>query len=174
MTTKLIQRGKPFSAISRPPGEGYSRNASCAPNLISTFYHICITNDHRYVPFVVSSSRSFPYLTLPEHMSSSSVFSWIRSLVFCVRFYRSLFVLLAMAFMSFFYLQLLVTPLVSSNFLIRVSRLPICNVMSGGGSCDASLERRRRHSLIGVTCPNMGAHESLMFLGFIKIHSYYY
>jgi hypothetical protein len=69
------------------------------------------TNDHGYVPLVVSTSRSFPHswlitgfvtrstrrvslveqelLTLPEHLSSSTVFSGVRvtrSLVLCVCF----------------------------------------------------------------------------------------
>ena len=60
-------------------------------------------------------------LTHPEHLSSPPVFSEIRvaqSLDFCVVFCRSLFVFFVwpLYFMSFFNLQLLVTPLVSSNF----------------------------------------------------------
>ena len=60
-------------------------------------------------------------LTHPEHLSSPPVFSEIRvvqSLDFCVVFCRSLFVSFVwpLYFMSFFNLQLLVTPLVSSNF----------------------------------------------------------
>jgi hypothetical protein len=63
-------------------------------------WNICITNDHGYVPFVVSTSRSFPHsrlvtgfvtrltrrvplveqklLTLAEHLSSLPVFSGVR------------------------------------------------------------------------------------------------
>jgi hypothetical protein len=58
--------------------------------------------------------------TLPEHMSSSPVFSGIRvtrSLVFCVMMNRSLFVLfvlyLLVIVLSVF--TILITPLVSSN-----------------------------------------------------------
>ena len=84
---------------------------------------ICNTNDHGYVPLVVSISRSFPHyllitgfvtrltrvplveqelLTLPEHLSSTPVFSGVRYLIFsfmCM-FCRSLFVLLS--FCTFF------------------------------------------------------------------------
>ena len=80
--------------------------------------NICITNDHRYVPLVVNTFRSFHHswlingfvtrvtrrvslveqklLTLPEHMGSLLVFSGVRvtrSLDLCVMFCRSLFVL---------------------------------------------------------------------------------
>ena len=63
-------------------------------------WNICVTNDHRYVPLVVNTSRSFPYsrpitgfvtrltrrvplveqevLTLPEHLSAPPVFSGVR------------------------------------------------------------------------------------------------
>jgi hypothetical protein len=63
-------------------------------------WNICFTNDHGYVPLVVNTSRSFPHLwlitgfvtrltrqmslveqelfTLPEHLSSPPVFSWVR------------------------------------------------------------------------------------------------
>ena len=72
-------------------------------------WNICVTNDHRYVPLVVITSRSFPHSwlitgfvtrltrrvpleeqelpTLPEHLSSSPVFSVVRvtrSLILCV------------------------------------------------------------------------------------------
>jgi hypothetical protein len=60
---------------------------------------------------------------LPEYLSSPPVFSGVRvtrSLVLCVMFCRSLFVLLSVFFrplccLSFFDLQFLITPLVSSN-----------------------------------------------------------
>jgi len=63
-------------------------------------WNICVTNDHGYVPLVLNTSRSFPHsrlitgfvtrltrwvplveqelLTLPEHLSSSPVFSGVR------------------------------------------------------------------------------------------------
>ena len=77
-------------------------------------WNICVTNDHGYVPLVVSTSRCFLHswlitgcvtgetrlaqelLILPGHMSSSPVFSEVRvarSLVFCVVFCRSFLVL---------------------------------------------------------------------------------
>jgi hypothetical protein len=81
------------------------------PWLDKPLWNICVTNDHGYVPLVVNTSRPFPHswlitgfvtrltwrvplveqelLTLPEHMSSPSVFSGIhvtRSLVLCVCF----------------------------------------------------------------------------------------
>ena len=62
-------------------------------------------------------------LTFPEYQSSPSVLSGVhisRSLVLCVMFCRSLFVLLYFFFwplccLSFFDLRILITPLVSSN-----------------------------------------------------------
>ena len=77
---------------------------------------ICVTNDHGHAPSVVMTIRFFPHswliigfvtrhyaeqemLTLPEHTSPPSVFSGFRvarSLVFCVMFCRSLFVLLCL------------------------------------------------------------------------------
>jgi hypothetical protein len=47
-------------------------------------------------------------LTLPEHLSSTSVFSWVRvtrPLVLCVMFYRSLFFLLYFFFCLLFFLS---------------------------------------------------------------------
>jgi len=95
-------------------------------------------NDHEYAPLVENTSRSFPHsglitgivtsvtrrvtvvkqelLTIPElcgvHVS--------RSLVLCVMFCISLYVLLPFFFwswwcLSFFDLRILITPLVSSN-----------------------------------------------------------
>ena len=96
---------------------------------------ICVTNDHVYLSLVISTYRSFPHSwhitgfvsrltrrvslvkqelpTLPEHLSSTSVFSRVRvtrSLVFCVMFCRSLFVLL-----SFF-----VWPLCCLSFDVQI------------------------------------------------------
>ena len=76
-----------------------------------SLWNICVTNDHGYVPLVVSTSRSFPHsplitgfvtrltrrvplveqelLTLPEHLSLPRVFSGVlvtRSLVLYVCF----------------------------------------------------------------------------------------
>ena len=84
---------------------------------LTVWRNICVTNDNRYVLFVVITIRSFPHswlnigcvtsetrrlpnvvqelLTLPEHMSSLLGFSGVRvvrSLVFCVMFCRLLFV----------------------------------------------------------------------------------
>ena len=101
-------------------------------------------NDHGYVPLVVNTSRSFPHswfiigfvtrltrqvllveqelLTLLEHLSSPSDFSGVlvtRSCFMCM-FCRSLFILLFFFFwplccLFFFDIQILITPLVSSN-----------------------------------------------------------
>jgi hypothetical protein len=85
--------------------------------------NIYVTNDHGYIPHVVNTSRSFTHsrlitgfvtrLTrqvplaeqelpaLPKHLSSSPGFSGVRvtlSLVLCVMFGRSLFVLLSFSF----------------------------------------------------------------------------
>jgi hypothetical protein len=81
------------------------------PWLGGPLWHICVTNDHGYVPLVVNASQSFPHsrlitgfvtrlkrrlslveqdlLTLPEYPSSPPVFSGVRvsrSLVLYVRF----------------------------------------------------------------------------------------
>jgi hypothetical protein len=71
-------------------------------------WNICVTNDHGYVPLVVSTSRSCHYswlitrfvtrmtrrvllldqelITLPEHLSSAPVYSGVRSFVLYVCF----------------------------------------------------------------------------------------
>ena len=102
----------------------------------------CVTNDRRYIPLVVNTSRSFPHswlitwfvtrltrrvplvkqelLTLPEHMNWILVFSGVRvnrSLVVCVSFVdRCLsFFFWPLCCLFFFDLQIPITPLVSSN-----------------------------------------------------------
>ena len=116
-----------------------------------SLWNICVTNDHGYVPLVVSTSRSFPYswlitrfvtritrrvllldqelITLPEHLSSAPVYRGVRvtrSLVLYV-----CFVDLCLSFCNFFCwplcclsfdIRLLVTPLVSSNSYITSDR----------------------------------------------------
>jgi hypothetical protein len=94
--------------------------------------NICITNDHGYVPLDVSTSRSFPrwrlitvfvtgvtrqvplvvqeLIILPEHLGSTLVFSGVRfarSLVFCVLFCRSLFIVLSFWILLYMYMYLL-------------------------------------------------------------------
>ena len=87
-----------------------------------TVTDICLTNDHGYVPLVVSTTRSFPHLWLNTGFvirlrRRISLVSWCYSiLVLCVVICRSLFVLV-----SFFGhcvvldLRILIIPLVSSN-----------------------------------------------------------
>ena len=94
--------------------------------------NICITNDHGYVPIDGSKSRSFPrsclitvfvtgvtrqvplvvqeLIILPEHLGSTLVFSGVRfarSLVFCVLFCRSLFIVLSFWILLYMYMYLL-------------------------------------------------------------------
>ena len=94
--------------------------------------NICITNDHGYVPLDVSTSRSFPrsrlitvfvtgvtrqvplvvqeLIILPEHLGATLVFSGVRfapSLVFCVIFCRSLFIVLSFWILLYMYMYLL-------------------------------------------------------------------
>ena len=105
-----------------------------------TYGGICVTNDHVYLSLVISTYRSCPHSwhitgfvsrltrrvslveqelpTLPEHLSSTPVFSRVgvtRSLVFCVMFCRSLFVLLSFFIWSLcclsFDVQILITSL---------------------------------------------------------------
>jgi hypothetical protein len=98
-------------------------------------YKIIVVNTFRSFPhswlitdFVKKLTRRLPLveqelLTFPDHMRSSQVFSGVRvarSLVLCVMFCRSLFVLLSLFFcllcyLSFSDLWILITPLVSSN-----------------------------------------------------------
>ena len=121
-----------------------------------------ITNDHGYVPLVVNTSRSFPrswlitgfvtrltrllveqvLLTVPEHLSSSPVFSGVRvtrSLVLCILFCRSLFWPLCSSSIYgfwlppfgifcllcclFFDIRILITPLVSFGHCIVCSSI---------------------------------------------------
>jgi hypothetical protein len=86
---------------------------------------------------------------LTTYLSSPLVFSGIhvaRSLVFCVMFYRSLFVLLYFFFwplcymyLSFFDSRLLITHLVSSNFsytilfYFKCIDLIMIKILTGGG-----------------------------------------
>jgi hypothetical protein len=92
-------------------------------SMIIPLWNICVTNDHGYVPLVVNTSRSFPHswlitgfvtrltrrvplveqelLTLPEHLSSSLVFSGVRvtrSLVLYVCFVDRWFSFCAFSF----------------------------------------------------------------------------
>ena len=98
-------------------------------------YKIIVVNTYRSFPhswlitdFVKKLTRRLPLveqelLTFPDHLSSPQVFSGVRvarSLVLCVMFCRSLFVLLSLFFcllcyLSFLDLWILITPLVSSN-----------------------------------------------------------
>ena len=106
-------------------------------NNYDRLWNIGVTNGHRYVP-LVNISRSFPHswlitglvtrltrqvplveqelLTLPEHLSSPPIFSGVRvtrSLVLCVMFCWSLFVLLYFFFWPlrclFFDIRILIT-----------------------------------------------------------------
>jgi len=100
--------------------------------------NICVTNDHGYCPFVVSTSlllnglktrvtRRVPLveqalLSLPEHLSSHPVFSGVRvtrSLVLCVCFVDRWLSFCAFFWplycLFFFDLWILITPFVSSN-----------------------------------------------------------
>jgi hypothetical protein len=114
-------------------------------------------SDYGYITFVIITIRFFPHLwlingfvtrvtrrmphvkkeliTLPEHPRPSPVFIVVRvawSLVFCVIFCRSLFVLLSFFIwplycISFFDIQILITPLVYSNFSRQVVHFLIEN-----------------------------------------------
>jgi hypothetical protein len=123
-----------------PVGKSYCFYLSVWTNL-TVMEYLC-HNDHRYVPLVVSISRSFPHswlftgfvtrltrlvplleqelLTLPEHLNSPPVFSSIRvtqSLVLYVYFVdRCLyFFFWPLCWLFFFDLRILITPLVSSD-----------------------------------------------------------
>ena len=101
------------------------------PWLVWPLWTICVTNDYRYIPLVVSTSRSFPYswpitrfvtritwrvllldeelITLPEHLSSAPVYSGVRvtrSLVLYV-----CFVDLCLSFCIFFLLAIVLSVL---------------------------------------------------------------
>ena len=124
--------------------------------------NICVTNDHKYVPLFVNTSRSFPHswlftefvtrltrrvslveqelLTLPEHLSSPSVFSGVRvtrSLVLYV-----CFVDCCLSFCTFFWslcclffidIRFLITSLVSSNpSSVEGREIKCFNAIAGG------------------------------------------
>jgi hypothetical protein len=141
LTRKLLQQGFLLARLKSLLRKFYGRHYW----LGSPLYYICVTNDHRYVPLVVNTSRSSPHswlitgfvtrltwrvllveqelLILPEHLTSSQVFSGVRvieSLVLCVCFVDR-----CLPFWSFFFWPLcclfffdlpliLITPLVSS------------------------------------------------------------
>jgi hypothetical protein len=91
-------------------------------------YMFLLTYAYHITGFATSLTRRVPLVeqeppTLPEHLSSSPVFSWVRvtrSLDMCM-FCRSLFVLLYLFFFwslccqFFFDIQILIAPLVSSK-----------------------------------------------------------
>jgi hypothetical protein len=102
LTRKLLNQGFQLVKLKSALSESW---------LGWSLWNMCVTNDHGYVPLVVSTSRSFPHswlitgfvtrltrrvplvehelLTLPEHMSSPPVFCWFRvtrSLVLFVYF----------------------------------------------------------------------------------------
>jgi hypothetical protein len=134
-TRKLLNQVFPLVKLKSSFQKFYGRNHD-----LVNCYRIYVTNDHEYVPLVVSNIRSFPHwwlitrfvtrvtrqvplvehelLTLPEHQSSPhDDFTGIRvarSLVFCVVFCTSLFFLLVECCLSFD-LSILIAPLVSSN-----------------------------------------------------------
>ena len=117
----------------------YERDDKLTPCLIEIKF---LDNDHGYVPLVVSTSRSFPHsrlitgfvtrltrrvplveqelLTLPEHLSSPSVFSGVRvtrSLVLyvCLVDHCLYFFFWLLCCLFFFDIRILIAPLVSSN-----------------------------------------------------------
>jgi hypothetical protein len=90
LTRKLLNQGFLLVKLKSSHRKFYGRR----------LWNICVTNDHGYVPLVVNTSRSFPrswlitgfvtrltrrvslveqeLLTLPEHLSSPTVFSGVR------------------------------------------------------------------------------------------------
>ena len=107
LTRKLLNQGFLLVMLKSSLRKFYGRH----PWLGWPLWNICVTNDHGYVPLVVSIPRSFPHswlisgfvtrltrrvplveqelFTLPEHMSSPAVFCGVhvtRSLVLCVCF----------------------------------------------------------------------------------------
>jgi hypothetical protein len=120
-----------------------------SPWFRQTIQNICITNDSRYFPILVSITWSFPHswlitgfvtrvarrvpllvhelLAFPENMGSSPVCSGIRvarSLVFCVVIWWSSFVLLSVYLWALCFrsldLRILITPLFLQTMLIII------------------------------------------------------
>jgi hypothetical protein len=145
LTRKLLNQGFHLLKLKSSLPKFYGRHHD-----LVDCYGISVTNNHGYVPLVVSTSQSFPHSwlitvfvtrltrliplvkqelpTLPEHLSSPPVFSGVRvtrSLVLCVVFCRSLFVLLSFFIwsfrLSFFDLRILITPLISLNSFSNIS-----------------------------------------------------
>jgi hypothetical protein len=101
-------------------------------HLTVSWTHIYILHLHRRCSCLLTITRwvspvEQELLTLPKHLNSPPVFSGVRvarSLVFCVMFCRSLFVLLSfflwpLCWLSFDW-RLLITLLISSNFSYRL------------------------------------------------------
>jgi hypothetical protein len=103
-------------------------------------WNIGVTNDHGYVPLVVSTSRFFPHswlitgfitrltrhvplveqelLSIPEHLNSPPVFSGVcitRSLVLCVCFVDRCLSFWPFCCLFFVDIRILITPLLFSN-----------------------------------------------------------
>ena len=91
-------------------------------------WNICVTNDHGYVPLVISTSRSFPHswfitgfvTRLTRRVTLVDQEHLTRSLVLCVCFVDRCVFFCTFSFghcviCSFFDVRILITPLVSSN-----------------------------------------------------------
>ena len=95
--------------------------------------YVCVKYDHGYISSVVLSSlMTVNRSEAPEFIPGFSGVRVAQSLVFCVMYCRSLFVLFLLAIVLsvlFFYLRLLITPLISSNFFFNhgiVPRVTLC------------------------------------------------
>ena len=90
--------------------------------------YVCVKYDHEYVSSVVLSSlMTVNPSGAPEFIPGFSGVRVAQSLVFCVMYCRSLFVLFLLAIVLsvlFFYLRLLITPLISSNFFFNHGIVP--------------------------------------------------
>jgi hypothetical protein len=141
----------------------------------SPLWNICVTNDHGYVPLVVSTSRFFPrswlitgfvtrltrrvslveqeLLTLPEHMSSPLVFNGVRvtrSLVLCVCFVNRPFVLFLLAIVLFVLLRY-----ADSNYHFGIFKLFFNNFRN-------SYKHLKKKYFIKSTCSNVVLNLKLM------------
>ena len=128
---------------------------------------------HDLSPGLYLVSRRVPLveqglLTLPEHMSSPPFFSGVhvaRSLVFCVVFYRSLFVLLCIFFwplccLFFLDLRIMITPMVSSNSscINSVNNVAVGSIFKPNSAtvfkitCRVSWKREKKKKKIMLQC----------------------
>ena len=155
LTMKLLNQGFLLVKLKSSLRKIYGRHHDLVDR-----YGISVTNDHGYVPLVVSTSRFFPHsrfitgfvtrltrrvplveqelINLPEHLSSPPVFSGVRvtrSLVVPVSIVDRCLSFCTFSFghcvvCSLFDIRILIAPLVSSSSFFHETRVVCCKLGS--------------------------------------------